>query len=155
MDNPQGWGASCHIRTLPGIADDEAAEHCSDSSSWAGHTHCGSPGADELGGSVDVPRDCTGLEGACQDCRLADGQQSLKGKKPLQLRSHVVLSHIHSDIIPLNWCRCRHLNWHHPQSMDKNFALRCTTVNLTRDLQTLNWHSGKNYCILVETATSY
>lgn len=105
-DNPQGWGASSHVSTLPGVADDEAAEHCPDSSSWAGHTHCGSPSTDELGGSVNVPRDCAGLEGACQDWGLADGQQSLKKKKkkkPPQLRSPVVLRHIYSDIVtPLN-----------------------------------------------------
>lgn len=72
------------VKTLPGIANDEAAEHCSDSSSWAGHTHCGSSSTDELGGSVDVPRDCAGLEGARQDCRLANWQQGLKEKKQLQ-----------------------------------------------------------------------
>ena len=64
-------------RTLPGIANDKAAEHCSNSSSWAGHTHCGSTSTNELGGSVDVPGDSAGLEGAGQDCRLADWQQGL------------------------------------------------------------------------------
>lgn len=63
---------------LPGIANDQAAEHCSNTSSWAGHSDCGGSGTNELGGSVDVPRDGAGLEGACHECRLADWQQGLK-----------------------------------------------------------------------------
>lgn len=73
---------------VPGVANDEAAEHCSDSSSWAGHTHCGSTSADELSSSVNVPGDRTGLEGAGQHCRLADWQQSL-GEETNTVHKHI------------------------------------------------------------------
>lgn len=71
-------------KKLPGIANDEAAEHCSNSSSWAGHSDCGSSSTNELGCSVNVPRDGAGLEGACHDCRLADWQKGLKEEKELE-----------------------------------------------------------------------
>lgn len=67
-------------KTLPGITNDEAAEHSSDTSSWAGHADCGGSSTNELGSGVNVPGNCTGLEGAAQDCRLADWQQGLKEK---------------------------------------------------------------------------
>lgn len=50
------------VHQLPGIADDQAAEHGSNSSPWSRHTHCGGSSTDELGGSVDVPGDSAGLE---------------------------------------------------------------------------------------------
>lgn len=75
------WGKK---NNLPGIANDEAAEHCSNSSSWASHSDCGSSSTNELGCSVDVPRDGAGLEGAGHDCRLADWQQGLKEENEQQ-----------------------------------------------------------------------
>lgn len=48
----------------PGIADDQAAEHCPDTGSRTGHPHRGRAGTDELGGRVDVPGDRAGLEAA-------------------------------------------------------------------------------------------
>lgn len=87
--NPSSW---C-IKTLPGIAYDKAAKHCSDSSSRTSHTNCGSTSTNELGSSVNITGNGAGLEGAGQDCRLADWQQGLGEDKrkcmPLAMRQQV------------------------------------------------------------------
>lgn len=49
-------------RRVPGIADDQAAKHGSDAGPGSGHTHRGSPSANELGGCVNVSGDRAGLE---------------------------------------------------------------------------------------------
>lgn len=46
----------------PGIANDQAAKHCSDAGPRTSHTNRGSPGTDKLGCRVNVPGDNTGLE---------------------------------------------------------------------------------------------
>lgn len=82
--NPSSW---C-IKTLPGIAYDKAAKHCSDSSSRTSHTNCGSTSTNELGSSVNITGNGAGLEGAGQDCRLADWQQGLGEDKKMHAISH-------------------------------------------------------------------
>lgn len=50
----QGW--------VPGIADDQAAEHTANTSTRAGDTDCSSSSSNELCRRVNVPLDCAGLE---------------------------------------------------------------------------------------------
>lgn len=49
-------------RWVPGIADDQAAEHAANTSTRASDTDCGRSSSNELCSRVDVPLDCTCLE---------------------------------------------------------------------------------------------
>uniref|UniRef100_A0A480HDH9 ATP synthase F(0) complex subunit C1, mitochondrial n=1 Tax=Sus scrofa TaxID=9823 RepID=A0A480HDH9_PIG len=49
-------------RWVPGIANDQAAKHCSNASPGTSHTNCGGPSTNKLGRCVNVPGDNTGLE---------------------------------------------------------------------------------------------
>lgn len=47
---------------LPGVSNDKATEHCSNSSTGSSHSHGGSSSTDELCSSVDVAAHSAGLE---------------------------------------------------------------------------------------------
>lgn len=47
---------------LPGVSNDQASKHRSDSGSRPGHSDGGGSGADKLGSCVDVTAHRTGLE---------------------------------------------------------------------------------------------
>lgn len=68
----------------PGIADDQAAEHCPDTGSRTGHPHRGCTGTNELGGRVDVPGDGAGLEPAAGQLWVgrASGLGAQENKQP-------------------------------------------------------------------------
>lgn len=114
-DDASWWG------TLPGIANDEAAEHGSDTGSRASNTHCGSSSTNELGGSVDVSWDCAGLEGARQDRRLADWQQGLRGRTfgdtrwPFTMRIHKICAVCVQmyPLVHLDWIFKKTNKWEH------------------------------------------
>jgi len=62
---------------VPGISDNETAEHRSDPGSRSSHAHGGGTGANELGCRVDVPTGGASLQGATQDHGLTDWKQRL------------------------------------------------------------------------------
>jgi len=62
---------------VPGVSDDETAEHRSDPGSRSSHAHGGGSGANELGRRVDVPAGGASLQGATQDHGLTDWKQRL------------------------------------------------------------------------------
>jgi len=58
---------------VPGITNDEGAEHGANTGARPGNTDCCSASTDELGRGVDVPVSCAGLQGASLvHCKLAD-----------------------------------------------------------------------------------
>lgn len=50
------------VFNLPGVSDNKATEHCSNSSSRSSHSHRGSSGSDELCSGVDVTAHSASLE---------------------------------------------------------------------------------------------
>ena len=61
-------------KKLPGISDDETAEHSADPGAGPGDAHCGSACSDKLSSSVNVPAHCAGLE-ATERHLLLGGQE--------------------------------------------------------------------------------
>ena len=55
-------GNVTRAQNKPSVADDETAEHCPNTSTGSGYSHCGSSSSDELGSGVNVPADSAGLE---------------------------------------------------------------------------------------------
>ena len=67
----------------PSIANDETAEHCPNTSSRSSDSDCGSSSSNELGCSVNVPADSTGL----------DAPQCDLGERALWHHSNTALEH--------------------------------------------------------------
>ena len=57
-------------RGVTGVADDQGAEHVSDTSSRSSDTDCGGSGTDVLGGRVNVLSDCSGAQATHSHRRL-------------------------------------------------------------------------------------
>lgn len=69
---------------LPGISNDETAEHCSNSSTRPSHSDCGGSSTNEFGSGINVPAHSTGLEASesylGEGALWHEGYVSLKNK---------------------------------------------------------------------------
>ena len=69
---------------LPGISNDETAEHCSNSSTRSSHSDCGGSSTNEFGSGINVPAHSTGLEASesylGEGALWHEGYVSLKNK---------------------------------------------------------------------------